>query len=1661
MADIRLAKPVAGTSQTVVCAPEARFVFDFPTDEAMLSRNGDDLVITFEDGSTLQLENFYTAYSSENMPSFSVDGAEISGQEFFMAMNEPDLMPAAGPTRAVSQGNGNRFHDFADTALLDGLDRLGGLDIGWPGSDVNPETDGAAAGENIDYDVTLSFDSTPGIGNGSLLVSEKDWTANNFPQDSRSMTISAPDGVASIIFGGVTIFENGVLTGNPVTVDGGHFEFDFDTTTGRLNYTFVLDGGAEHNKVLGNDEQLSHDFTVTVIDTDGDSASGEVHLEILDDVPVVSVTGTIGAVESGASSADGKITFDFGADNAAGKSLTVTVDGRQTDLTENVSTTVVGKYGTLTIHSDGTYSYKADTNTAIENTLGGPFSDNVTDKFTFTITDADGDTVSKTLDVTVSPAKAPEVSGSAIALVDEANIVDSEEGNITNVAEVTVTDMFGENSGYKIIGATLPENSGNTVSYEDGKLTYTLKERTEGDKDSTNLSDEESSRQSEDTTAGEIITVTVEDASGNQFTVEVPVNVIDDVPVVTVTSGSTVAGPTENLSGTEGGYDFVTVVTKPDGSLTGQYTNNAQPGGNVGAGILNNVWDGVTIYAGKVTYQGTGNNISVGDLQEDPSGYKLQYSQYGGYWDNNEWKQKGVQDWGIMVTSPGESTTSGNWSAAANFETEADLDENHQPISSEAIIIDLGGKLAYGTTIDFGAFYSNFQDEGMERALLTFYKDGKIVGTRIVEGSNSGSNAEKIVHSEEFLAGGFDKIVISALGNVDSEGNPTGGKDGPQGSSFTIQGIDFITAPEPLYVTEGTVSSVSGADGYDDAFADSHVQFAMDQMFTEVEEGKYTLTVFVNGKEKDASVECQTDDSGNSRLTATVDGEQIFSATLEEQSDGTYAWKMEQYKEFSVADESGGQNDSFQLGFITQDGDGDTAVEYADVPLNTEVIAGESGSDITVSDVDNAGLVVTGDGGDTSVITEGVVTNQTDYNICFLLDISESMDAEIAGQSRYDIAVDAIEQYVNSIITNEKYVGTVNISIIPFASEADPEGFSTIELTILKEEGSTTINGQKYSSEWSMEDAWHDVENLPSGTNYAAAFNAAKKWYDQLDNTDTTENLTYFLTDGFPNKNLDNTNAFDAAKDAYDQYKELINLVSGDNAIKVHAIGIGGGGTEDVLTDEAMQSLSIFDNTGTTDNNPGIIWHNTDGSRAYLIDDKPISVGTYNELQQYLDQHASKTEENTGYFIHVHRDSNSSQVCYYQLTWNEDKGEWGFWEYQDSKTGSLWTSYDTEEGKWTNDKRDFTVVDNEWLVTAAPVTAGESEKIDSADGLNAALAGGLTLVPAFEELTDSVIDASRSESSVNVIYGDVMNTDNLVTAENGAEIGMGYDNFEKLNWSSEDITKYIQDHSEDLGRETLLVATPEDGKYETYYRDVHGDVYRLGEDDAPLDADELKDLTFIGREGGDDTITGSKAGDIIFGQEGNDTIYGGEGADTIYGGTGNDLLYGDGGDDFLFGGAGDDYLDGGEGRDTLYAGSGDDIIVYDGSDYLIDGGDGIDFMVSTDEGLSLDKLLTESGRDGNDGPIVNDVEVLITGKDALSLTNTEQLAKEYGITIGTDTNGDETLTLDMSKWYDKGNGSFDYIGQEDLTLETNLTPVPDTGDAEVQTQVFILNNTQG
>ena len=477
MADIRLTRPAAGEIQNIACTPEALFIFDFPTGEGTLSRAGDNLVITFDDGGSIRLENFYTAYSSENMPSFSVDGAEIAGEDFFMAMNEPDLMPAAGPGRAAGQGNGNRFHDYVNASLLDGLDRLGGLDVGWGDGEISPDLDGGGGDRGfVDFGVTVTpetpgsvdpsvpvlddptYPDQPGweetvIGRDVLKVKESDLDGKGSRSvDHGELLIDAGDGVASIVIDGVSVFE-----GLPVPVthydaqvrtDEGYLtHFTFDALTGRLEYDYVLTDATQEHGAPGRDS-IAHNFHVTVTDSDGDTGNGLISVVIEDDVPeafddaagleengyvsgnVVSGTVDLSGAEGGVASG---VADDYGADGAASSgsvawNLEAWGKGASYDASAG-AWRVETDYGTALLYDNGDFTFTAKKNAGLDEGVSADVH------FDYTITDADGDTSSAALTVTVTGDTQPAVSfgpeaDSGSVTVDEALIPDA--GNAEN-----------------------------------------------------------------------------------------------------------------------------------------------------------------------------------------------------------------------------------------------------------------------------------------------------------------------------------------------------------------------------------------------------------------------------------------------------------------------------------------------------------------------------------------------------------------------------------------------------------------------------------------------------------------------------------------------------------------------------------------------------------------------------------------------------------------------------------------------------------------------------------------------------------------------------------------------------------------------------------------------------------------------------------------------------------------------------------------------------------------------------------------------------------------------------------------------------------------------------------------------------------------------------
>lgn len=130
-----------------------------------------------------------------------------------------------------------------------------------------------------------------------------------------------------------------------------------------------------------------------------------------------------------------------------------------------------------------------------------------------------------------------------------------------------------------------------------------------------------------------------------------------------------------------------------------------------------------------------------------------------------------------------------------------------------------------------------------------------------------------------------------------------------------------------------------------------------------------------------------------------------------------------------------------------------------------------------------------------------------------------------------------------------------------------------------------------------------------------------------------------------------------------------------------------------------------------------------------------------------------------------------------------------------------------------------------------------------------------------------------------------------------------------------------------------------------------------------------------------------------------------------------------------------------------------DIVAYDSTDYMVDGGEGVSFMVSDNEDLTMDDILQG---DGQHGPIVSNIDVLITGEGAESLTNMDQLARDYGISVDRDANA---LTLDES-WQkvDSGHTDTQVFSNGSLTLETSLDVSRPSDDLNVQAAMQQVNN---
>ncbi|WP_139340951.1 retention module-containing protein, partial [Pseudomonas sp. KK4] len=236
----------------------------------------------------------------------------------------------------------------------------------------------------VNNPVTLSGLSVSG---GELTLNEAnlaDGSASNPAAltQSGTFTVTAPDGLTSLSIGGINVISGGVAVGFPqsittqlgstLTITG------YNPATGVVSYSYTLNGSETHS--AGDGTTLSEHFTVVAGDSNGDTTTGSLDVNITDDVPKAIDDNNGVASETQLTLNGNVLTNDIqGADR-------VPVGENAGPITPG---TFVGVYGTLVLNANGTYTYTLNTSDADFKALHG--GGNGTETFTYTLTDADGD----------------------------------------------------------------------------------------------------------------------------------------------------------------------------------------------------------------------------------------------------------------------------------------------------------------------------------------------------------------------------------------------------------------------------------------------------------------------------------------------------------------------------------------------------------------------------------------------------------------------------------------------------------------------------------------------------------------------------------------------------------------------------------------------------------------------------------------------------------------------------------------------------------------------------------------------------------------------------------------------------------------------------------------------------------------------------------------------------------------------------------------------------------------------------------------------------------------------------------------------------------------------------------------------------------------------
>ncbi len=272
-----------------------------------------------------------------------------------------------------------------------GLNSLATITVTIQGSNDNPiatiDTGTATAGSNITPDVPTT---------GNVLTNDTD-------------VDSSLNGETKIVTGVVagTVASASAHVGSSVSGQYGAIVINSDGS-----YTYNVDNNNATVMALGSGQTITDVFTYTVTDAGGLTSTTQITLTIngSNDAPVAFDDSTDAIEQGGVSNANagvdptGNVLInDTDNDTPDTKTVVGVVAGTSGNASGSVGASVTGQYGSVTIASDGTYSYTID-NSNVDVQALRIDSQSLSEVFTYTISDTAGALSTATLTVTIHVA---------------------------------------------------------------------------------------------------------------------------------------------------------------------------------------------------------------------------------------------------------------------------------------------------------------------------------------------------------------------------------------------------------------------------------------------------------------------------------------------------------------------------------------------------------------------------------------------------------------------------------------------------------------------------------------------------------------------------------------------------------------------------------------------------------------------------------------------------------------------------------------------------------------------------------------------------------------------------------------------------------------------------------------------------------------------------------------------------------------------------------------------------------------------------------------------------------------------------------------------------------------------------------------------------------